>query len=216
MARKIKPAIYVFCEGESEIEYANFLKKEFLDVVAMQKPVKGLFETAQSNFKSTPKYRDYASETDEIWFFFDVDDEQGDKAKWDDRLKIIKSLRKLRKSPNIRIRLLMTSACIEYWFMLHYQKLQPSIKSVADKNAVLKRVLNIVPTYKKGDATTICKIAENYKTAIENGKWTIDQLKSESSPHMNNEDALNEWLYKNSRSFSNVHEAIIYLENLKK
>ena len=27
MKRKIKPLIYVFCEGESEIEYVNFLKE---------------------------------------------------------------------------------------------------------------------------------------------------------------------------------------------
>ena len=26
MARKIKPLIYVFCEGESEIEYTKYLK----------------------------------------------------------------------------------------------------------------------------------------------------------------------------------------------
>ncbi len=26
MGRKIKPLIYVFCEGESEIEYTKFLK----------------------------------------------------------------------------------------------------------------------------------------------------------------------------------------------
>ena len=29
MARKIKPLIYVFCEGESEIEYTKYLKEKF-------------------------------------------------------------------------------------------------------------------------------------------------------------------------------------------
>ncbi len=41
--------------------------------------------------------------------------------KWNDRLAIIKKLRKLRKKQGIRVRLLMTSGCIEYWFMLHYK-----------------------------------------------------------------------------------------------
>ena len=40
MARKIKPLIYVFCEGESEIEYTKYLKEKFEDVAVIQKPVK--------------------------------------------------------------------------------------------------------------------------------------------------------------------------------
>lgn len=51
MARKIKPLIYVFCEGESEIEYIKYLKEKFEDVAVIQKPVKGLFEVADKKFK---------------------------------------------------------------------------------------------------------------------------------------------------------------------
>ncbi len=51
MKRKIKPLIYVFCEGESEIEYVNFLKEKYEDVAVIQKPVKGLFSTADKKFK---------------------------------------------------------------------------------------------------------------------------------------------------------------------
>ena len=39
MPKKMKRAIFLFCEGESEIEYASFLKDTFRDVVAIQKPV---------------------------------------------------------------------------------------------------------------------------------------------------------------------------------
>ena len=216
MPKKIKPAIFIFCEGESEIEYASFLKRIFCDVVAIQKPVKGLFDQAKANFKKSPKYRDYVNETDEIWFFFDVDEEQGDKAKWDNRLKIIKELRKLRKKPNIKIRLLMTTGCIEYWFSLHYQKTQPLIKTSVDKDKVLKDLILKVPNYAKGDQTSICEIANNYQKAIENGKWVIQQLQNENQSHDHTEDGLNEWLYKNSKTFSNVHEALLYLESLRK
>ena len=41
MARKIKnikPLVYVFCEGESEQEYARFLKEQFVDVVSIKYP----------------------------------------------------------------------------------------------------------------------------------------------------------------------------------
>ncbi len=215
MPKKMKPAIFVFCEGESEMEYASFLKDRFRDVVAIQKPVKGTFDKAKANFSNSPKYRDYASETDEIWFFFDIDEEQGDKEKWNDRLTIIKQLRKLRKKPNIKVRLLMTTACIEYWFFLHFQKVQPPIKTSADKEKMLKELETKVPAYVKGDKTTIYQIAEKYKIAIQNGEWSIAQLKTESLPRDTSEDGVNEWLYKNSKTFSNVHEAIIFLEELR-
>ena len=215
MPKKIKPAIFVFCEGESEMEYASFLKDRFRDVAAIQKPVKGTFNKAKANFSNSPKYRDYASETDEIWFFFDIDEEQGDKEKWNDRLTIIKQLRKLRKNPNIKVRLLMTTACIEYWFFLHFQKVQPPIKTSTDKEKMLRELETKAPTYVKGDKTTIYQIAEKYKIAIQNGEWTIAQLKAESLPRDTTEDGVNAWLYKNSKTFSNVHEAIIFLEELR-
>lgn len=215
MPKKIKSAIFVFCEGESEMEYASFLKKQFADVVAIQKPVKGLFEEAASKFEKAPKFRDYASETDEIWFFFDVDTEHGDQAKWDSRLRIIKTLRKLRRKPNIKVRLLMTTACIEYWLLLHFQKTQPPIVTVADKEGMLRRLVTKVPHYEKGDHTSIFEIAQKYQVAIENGNWSMEQLKAESSPRDKSEDGINEWLYKNSKTFTNVHEAIVFLEGLR-
>lgn len=212
--KKIKPAIYVFCEGETEIEYTLFLKEKFHSVVAIQKPVKGLFEKAYSNFNNSPKYRNYIEETDEIWFFFDVYAEQGDYQKWNDRLEIIKKLRHLQKNPNIKIRLLMTTGCVEYWLCLHYEKLRPTIKTSSDKDKILKKLVYHMSSYKKGDAISIKKIASQYEVAIKNGQWSLEQIKSESQAHGYDEDYLNEWLYKNSKTFTNVHEAIIFLESL--
>ena len=104
MARKIKnikPLVYVFCEGESEQEYARFLKEQFIDVVSIKYPSDvgrtAVFEMARDNFTKNAKYKDNISVTDEIWFFFDV--EQSDKNKWDERYKIIEKLRKLKKKP---------------------------------------------------------------------------------------------------------------------
>ena len=52
MARRIKnikPLIYVFCEGESEQAYTDFLKKKFADVAVIKRPsATGLFEEADS------------------------------------------------------------------------------------------------------------------------------------------------------------------------
>lgn len=129
MARKFKKSkvsICVFCEGESEQAYIDFLKSEFHDVAVFKRPSSpGLFDDADNRFKKDPGYRNYVDAIDEIWFFFDV--EEKDIGNWTNRLEIIKRLRKLRKDPKIRVRLLMTTGCIEYWLMLHYRHLAPSL-----------------------------------------------------------------------------------------
>ena len=103
-----KSIIEVFCEGESEQAYTEFLKRKFSDVAVIQYPKEpGLFDRAEERFKKDPKYRDYTEVIDEVWFFFDV--ESKDINKWNERHRIIKKLRKLRKDQNIRVRLLMTS-----------------------------------------------------------------------------------------------------------
>lgn len=214
MARKIKPAILVFCEGETEIEYAKWLKDIFFSVVAIQTPAKVSFEDVLKKVAKNKKYANNISDIDEIWLFFDVDREQGDQDKWESRLGIIKELRKLKKKPNIKVRLLMTTACVEYWLLLHYIKTQTPIMTAVDKEAILNEVVKQEPAYKKGDAASILSIAENYKEAVKNGQWVVERLREISLPRDESEDAINEWLYKNSQTFTNVHEAILFLESL--
>ncbi|MGN1406494.1 MAG: hypothetical protein ACI4WM_09470 [Erysipelotrichaceae bacterium] len=73
MARRLKatkPLIYVFCEGESEQVYTDFLKQKFSDVAVIKRPsATGLFKDAYRRFKNEPIYRNNAEITDEIWFF---------------------------------------------------------------------------------------------------------------------------------------------------
>ena len=116
-----KVVIRVFCEGESEQAYTEFLKQKFSDVAVINYPSEtGLFDKAKSKFDNDPRYREYKDVIDEVWFFFDVETEDVDK--WDTRYEIIEYLRKLRKdknrklckNKNIRVRLLMTTGCIEY------------------------------------------------------------------------------------------------------
>lgn len=210
MKRNIKPLIYVFCEGESEIEYAKFLKEKYAEAVVMKKPVKGLFEEASNKFKKDVRYRNNAEITDEIWFFFDVDG--GQTGSWNKNKKILSALRKLRRKPNIRIRLLMTTGCVEYWFLLHYKKISPSIQNLAEKERVLEMLTRYCDVYKKGDSKAIRKIAENFKDAAINGKWILEHL--EGLPTLEDTDARNQWLYQSSLTFTTVHEAIEFLESL--
>lgn len=212
--RRRKPYIVVFCEGESEQAYTDFLKKEFKGVASIKRPsATGLFEEADGKFKKDKAYRDYAEVTDEIWFFFDV--ETKDIGLWDARMKIIKSLRSLRKKPGIKIRLLMTTGCIEYWLMLHYEMYTPSIQTVVEKQRVMDRLLSKEPNYQKGDTAATAKIAQNYPKAVIHSKQTVLNLLSQGLPGLEDTDERNRWLCQKCLTFSNVYEAIDFLTSLQ-
>ena len=212
--KKTKPLIYVLCEGESEQAYTDFLKKTFSDIAVVKRPKStGLFEEARDKFDKDKSYRDNAEVIDEIWFFFDVEKDQ--REKWEARLKIIKSLRRLRNKPGIKVRLLMTTACIEYWLMLHYKKYTPDIETVADKQRILHEVQSREKDYEKGDYSSTARIAERYPTAVKNARDVLTKLLQEGLPALADTDERNRWLYFSSKSFSTVFEAIEFLESLK-
>lgn len=213
MARKIKPLIYVFWEGESEQAYTKYLKSVFEAVAIIRFPSNsGLFIEAGNMFKNNPKYRNTAEVTDEIWFFFDTELEKA--AHWEKNYKIIKELRKLR-NPRIKVRLLMTTACLEYWMLLHYELTAPAIACSADKERIQDRLKRHVPLYEKGNYDATCEIAENYETAIENGKLTLISLVDDGLPILEYTDNRNRWLYQGTHTFTTVHEAIEFLIKLK-
>ena len=211
--RESKKYIVVFCEGESEQVYMDFLKKEFRDVAVIKRVnTTGLFAEADGIFRNNKKYIDNAEVTDEIWFFFDV--ETKDTDSWDARMRIIKRLRSLRKKPGIRIRLLMTTGCIEYWLMLHYEFSVPPIQTVAEKKRVMERLLTKVPNYRKGDADVTAEIAQNSRTAVVNARQTVENLLNHGLPSLADTDERNRWLCQKCLTFSNVYEAIDFLTSL--
>lgn len=211
--KRAKPLVYIFCEGESEQAYARFMKEHFSDVVSIKYPAStGLFSEARDKFKKDPRYRDYAEVTDEIWFFFDV--EASDHDKWEERYRIMEKLRRLRKKPGIKVRLLMTTACIEYWFMLHYQMFAPALSSVADKENMRHLLEQKVPGYRKGDPQTTFRIAREYPTAIRHGERVLAGLQNDGLPTLEDTDERNRWLHQSSRTFTTVHEALRFLEQL--
>lgn len=212
--KRSKSVILVFCEGESEQVYTDFLKKEFGDVAAIRRPAStGLFDEADNKFKKDKKYREDAEVTDEVWFFFDV--ETADAGLWDARMKIIKRLRSLRKKPGIKVRLLMTTGCIEYWLMLHYEMYTPPIQTVAEKQRVIERLLSKEPNYQKGDTATTARIAQNYPKAVIHSKQTVLNLLSQGLPGLEDTDERNRWLCQKYLTFSNVYEAIEFLTSLQ-
>lgn len=175
----------------------------------------GLFEDAKRKFSKEPRFRDNAEVIDEIWFFFDAED--CDTDQWEERLKIVKRLRGLRKNPNIRIRLLMTSGCVEYWFYLHYEMAVPVLHTVADKEKMLRKVQQFVPGYEKGDHTSISKIAQRWPEATRHGEAVLSRLSQYGMPSAEpkNSDERDAWLHRNEYTFTTVQEGIQFLKSLQ-
>lgn len=215
--RRKKPLIYAFYEGETEQAYLKFLKNRFSDVAVIkypQKPFKtSLFEQTEDKFAKDPKYCEAAEVIDEIWLFFDVEEDKVDEDTWAEHIKIIRHLRRLKKKPGIRVRLLMTKACIEYWLLLHYEMTAPPIRTPADKNRIEKRLLAYAPAYVKGDETETKKIAQQYKAAVQRGEQLLNRLLAQGLPVREDTDARSKWLYLSDKTFTTVQEAIQFLES---
>ena len=111
----------------------------------------------------------------------------------------------------MNIRLLMTSGCVEYWFLLHYKKKGSPVITESEKDRVINELKSLVPSYEKGDQKSTCQIAENYKTAIKNSDSILCQVIREENINDKKELDRNAQLFISQRAFSTVHEALNYL-----
>ncbi len=216
MARQTKnisrnPYIIVFWEGESEEEYFKFMRQKFHEKANVKVHAKkGTFIMAKKAFSSKGEYGEDVPYVDEIWIVFDTEPDL--RQKWDEYWDIVKSIRK--KCKYARVRLLMTKGCIEYFFLLHFEKTAPSIIMPADKEKVLKNLKDkYCPAYEKGDRKTTREIAEKYETGMENGNWSLRRMEDKLS-NVKSEEERYKILYFTDSTFTNVQEAIKYLEAL--
>lgn len=109
----------------------------------------------------------------------------------------------------------MTTGCIEYWYVLHYEMYTPPIQTVAEKDRVMAKLLTKEPYYKKGDEAITAKIGQNYPVAVHNARKTVVNLLQHGLPGLEETDERNRWLCQKCMTFSNVYEAIDYLSSLK-
>lgn len=114
------------------------------------------------------------------------------------------------------VNLYMTKGCIEYYFLLHYEKTQPLIVSVKDKEKVLKLLsTKYCSGYEKGDKDTTWEIAEHYETAVENGEWSLKRIADELEGTADENERIRR-LYFTDSTFTNVHEAVKHLMEMSR
>lgn len=100
--KKINPAFWVFCEGESEVAYLNFLKQHFrLSSLQIHTRVSknNISRKKIDNFKQGKEI----DPKDQDWLVYDADVEA-----------VVNRLKAIGDS-----NLVLNNPCIEFWFLLH-------------------------------------------------------------------------------------------------
>ena len=210
--KREKPYILVFCEGESEEAYINAIRKKFVDVAVLKARKMKNFEDAHAILRKDRDCQNNLEVTNEIWFFFDVEKEKA--GTWQDTQDILRKVMHLQKGRTIRVRLLMTMGCVEYWFLLHYKRCAPQICTPESKIQVKDTLQTYEPAYRKGDPTVTASIATHLDTALDNGDWSLQRLLQNGLPKLDDCPERNYWLFQGNVTFTTVHEAMKYLSNL--
>lgn len=79
----------------------------------------------------------------------------------------------------------------------------------------LKQKFSDVAVINYPKETGIFDRAKDYPVAVKNAKKTMKRLLDEGMPGLDDTDDRNQWLYRNCLTFSNVYEAIEFLEGLE-
>ena len=79
----------------------------------------------------------------------------------------------------------------------------------------MNKLLKFEANYKKGNSEITAKIAQHYPTAVKNSKKVLYRFLTEGMPGSEDTDERNQWLCQKCLTFSNVHEAIEYLQSLQ-
>ena len=228
--RQEKRLIYAFYEGESEKQYLKLLKENYSDFAVIKiSPKAELFEDAVQRFKKSLSYVNDIEVIDEIWFFFDAGDIDGTSKDWKSILPHMDTLHHLRRSPKIRVRLLMTTGCLEYWLMFHFRKYRPAVQTKEQRDRVVRDLRSTCQNefgmdYEKGNADILGRIYEaGLDNAIEYGAFYLRELESRGKlppltcpqePNRNELNARYKCLLSLEETFTTVQEAITFLRSL--
>ena len=129
LGKKIRPVYYVFCEGNTEKIYVNFLKREYKIPIEIKSTVSKnrISQKYISEYlKGKPK-----SKKDKVFLMYDLD--------------VPEMLKKLQSVKNVN--LLVSNPAIELWFLLHHKNQTSNISS----DNCTKSLKKFWKDYKKGE-----------------------------------------------------------------
>lgn len=149
--KKINPTFWVFCEGETEESYINFLKSLYrISSIQIHSRVKG--NSINSKYISSYKQDKPTHEKDINYLVYDLD--------------VAGMHAKLQQIDGCT--LLVSNPCIELWFLLHYK----NQSSAVDSKYCCKELNNRNKKYSKGiiDTKLQDKLIQKQEDAVKRAK----------------------------------------------
>lgn len=155
--KKINPTLFVFCEGETEESYVNFLKSKFR-IPSIQIHAKVGGNNITSDYINGYKQDKPTHEKDMNFLMYDLD--------------VPNMLNRLSKIDDCI--LLVSNPCLELWFLLHYKNQTANINSVR----CCREMANRNRTYKKGviDDRLIERLISKIDVAIDRAKGLTEHI----------------------------------------
>jgi len=159
--KSIKPAFFIFCEGESEDAYISFLKSYFRVPIEITSKIAGNSITIKyihNTLKHKPKHQ-----KDIVYLLYDIDTPH-----------MLGKLKEFEKTV-----LLLSNPCFELWYILHYC----NQNTIINTNDCIKKLKNLCNEYQKGFIPLILKqkLLANLNKAVERArKLTLNKNPSTS------------------------------------
>ena len=136
--KKINPKLWVFCEGESEATYVSYLRSKYrLPSIKIISKVTGasISEREIRNHKTG----EASHEKDKTFLMYDGD--------------LLEVISRLKQIANVD--LLITTPCLELWYLLHYTNHRTALTSAACEQKLKQKCIS----YKKGVISSELKMA---------------------------------------------------------
>ncbi|MCA9495327.1 MAG: RloB domain-containing protein [Nanoarchaeota archaeon] len=161
MARKsnkrLKRTLYIFCEGETERNYFEGLKKDSSNdfsikiIISPDKKPKDIITYSLNSLQR----KSYDKNTDLVFCVFDSDNNT--KNDLDTGLKLAKEK---------EIEVIFSNPSFEYWFLCHFGKFTQSY----DNKGLISKLSQYISNYQKNDIYIYEKTKDKLKIGIKNSK----------------------------------------------
>jgi hypothetical protein len=158
LGKKINPTYYVFCEGNTEVEYMTHLKHYYRIPIEIKTKIEGN-NISERKINSFLKDRP-TSDNDKIFLLYDADVEA-----------VLNNLKKVKNAV-----LLVSNPCIELWFLIHFHEQIANINT----ESCIKKMNENWKEYKKGflNAKSKLELIKYQEKALERA----EKLKPYSNP----------------------------------
>ncbi len=169
--RSYSKRILIVCEGETEVNYLRGMKNDEerrrklasveIDIYqpADYSPKELVAEAVRKMHQARCIER---NRYDCVWVVFDKDH----------HASIPEAFHSARKH---RINIAFSIICFEFWILLHYEQ---RLRMEGECDSILARIRKHYPEYEKS-GNHYSHLKDRIDTAIENGKWVIEQTKPE-------------------------------------